>query len=69
MNKSALKNQAQSNESLSEFCKRNCRLDANECADYAGVPRRTFYGWWDRKRKVVELIVLGIKADKERAQP
>jgi CRP-like cAMP-binding protein len=48
---------------LSIYCKDNCGLDAKEVADYAGVPRRTFYDWWTGRRKVVELIIKGIKTE------
>ncbi|WP_299496397.1 hypothetical protein [uncultured Shewanella sp.] len=49
---------------LSRFCKDNCGLDAKEVADYAQIPRRTFYDWWKNRRRAVELIVLGIKTEK-----
>ena len=51
------------NTELSQYCKDNCGLDAKETADYAGVPRRTFYDWWDGRNKAVKLIVLGIKTE------
>jgi predicted transcriptional regulator len=50
---------------LSKYCKTNCGLDAKEVADLAQVPRRTFYDWWSGRRRAVELIVLGIKAERE----
>lgn len=49
---------------LSRFCKDNCGLDAKEVADYAGIPRRTFYDWWKSRNKAVKLMVKGIKAEK-----
>lgn len=48
---------------LSKYCKTNCGLDAKEVADLAQVPRRTFYDWWTGRRRAVELIVLGVKAE------
>ncbi len=48
---------------LSSYCKENCGLDAKETADKAEVPRRTFYDWWKNRRRAVELIVKGIKAE------
>jgi predicted transcriptional regulator len=50
---------------LSKYCKNNCGLDATEVADLAQVPRRTFYDWWSGRRRAVELIVKGIKAELE----
>lgn len=50
---------------LSKYCKINCGLDAKQVADYAKVPRRTFYDWWSSRKKAVELIVRGIKAELE----
>lgn len=50
---------------LSRYCKTNCGLDAKEVADRAKVPRRTFYDWWTGRRRAVELIVLGIKTERE----
>ena len=50
---------------LSRYCKDNCGLDAKEVADYAKVPRRTFYDWWKGRRRAVELIVLGIKHEQQ----
>lgn len=46
---------------LSAYCKKHCGMDAKAVADLAGVPRRTFYDWWDGRRRVVELIVAGVK--------
>lgn len=51
---------------LSAYCKANCGLDAKEVADYAQVPRRTFYDWWKSRRRAVELIVSGIKSEREK---
>lgn len=48
---------------LSQYCKENCGLDAKQVADYAQIPRRTFYDWWKSRRKAVELIVIGVKCD------
>lgn len=48
---------------LSKYCKDNCGLDAKEVADYAKVPRRTFYDWWKNRKRAVELIVNGIKLE------
>jgi len=48
---------------LSRFCKDHCGLDAKETADYAGIPRRTFYDWWKSRNKAVKLMIKGIKAE------
>lgn len=52
-----------SEEDLSEYCKKNCGLDAKEVADRAEVPRRTFYDWWGTRRRAVELIVKGLASE------
>jgi predicted transcriptional regulator len=49
---------------LSKYCKETCGLDAKEVADYANLPRRTFYDWWKSRKDVVRLMVKGIKAEK-----
>lgn len=46
---------------LSAFCKKECGMDAKAVADYAEIPRRTFYDWWSSRRKAVQLIIKGIK--------
>ncbi len=51
---------------LSRYCKDNCGLEAKEVADYARVPRRTFYDWWKARRRAVELIVKGIKSEQNK---
>lgn len=48
---------------LSRYCKDNCGMDAKEVADYAQVPRRTFYDWWGTRKRAVKLIIKGIKAE------
>lgn len=48
---------------LSKYCKETCGLDAKEVADSAQVPRRTLYDWWQSRKRVVELIVQGIKQE------
>lgn len=48
---------------LSAFCKKECGMDAKAVADYAEIPRRTFYDWWSSRRKAVQLIIKGIKHD------
>ncbi|AZG35398.1 MULTISPECIES: hypothetical protein [Shewanella] len=50
---------------FSKYCKANCGLDATEVADLAQVPRRTFYDWWKTRRRAVELIVLGLKIERD----
>jgi predicted transcriptional regulator len=50
---------------LSAYCKKECGLEAKEVADYAEVPRRTFYDWWNGRRRAVQLIVMGIKYDQK----
>jgi len=46
---------------LSHYCKSTCGLEAKDVAAIANVPRRTLYDWWQNRRRVVELIVKGIK--------
>jgi hypothetical protein len=53
-------------DAFSKYCKDTCGFDATEVADLAQVPRRTFYDWWKSRRRVVELIVLGIKTEKSK---
>lgn len=48
---------------LSAFCKKECGMDAKAVADYAEIPRRTIYDWWNSRRKAVQLIIKGIKHD------
>lgn len=48
-------------EAFSAYCRQELGLDAKEVADIAQVPRRTFYDWWQTRRKAVELIIEGIK--------
>lgn len=50
---------------LSEYCRKTCGLDAKEVANLAQVSRRTFYDWWSGRRRVVELIIKGIVAERE----
>lgn len=47
---------------LGDFCHRSCGLDVSAVAEETGVPRRTLYRWWDSRRSVVELMVIGITA-------
>jgi hypothetical protein len=48
---------------LSRYCKDNCGLDAKAAADYAEIPRRTFYDWWGTKRRAMELVIKGIGSE------
>lgn len=48
-------------DAFSAYCRAKVGLDAQEVADIAKVPRRTFYDWWKTRRPAVELIVDGIK--------
>lgn len=50
---------------LSLYCREQAGLDAKEVADLAGIPRRTFYDWWSGRRRVVELIIKGLKFEKK----
>lgn len=47
---------------LADFCRSSCGLDVTEVAEETGVPRRTLYRWWESRRTVVELMVIGITA-------
>lgn len=47
---------------LADFCHSSCGLDVTAVAEETGVPRRTLYRWWESRRTVVELMVIGITA-------
>ncbi|MDI5833692.1 hypothetical protein [Shewanella xiamenensis] len=47
-------------DAFSEYCKTKLGMKANAVADYAQVPRRTFYDWWHTRRHAVDLIIDGI---------
>lgn len=45
---------------LTHECKARCGLDVDEVALSADIPRRTLYNWWKTKKRVIDLILLGI---------
>lgn len=45
---------------LTRESKSRCGLDVDEVALRADIPRRTLYNWWKTKKRVIELILLGI---------
>lgn len=48
---------------LVTFCQTKAGVSVNQLVLSSGVPRRTLYGWWKSKRRVVELLVYGVKSE------
>jgi hypothetical protein len=50
---------------LPTYCQMIAGISINHLIILSGVPRRTLYDWWKTKRRVVELIVQGLKYEKD----